>query len=141
MVLSNGICPTVQKKPDGINDNRRQSILTGHCIKKGKGGSVEILPTTHFSAIARMTPSLSRRGRQPRGASPPLDPQFRSFFRCVFTTVLHGTRVDRHRAPVWFHHYPILSLTGFLQSRKGISCQDLFHVFIMNHNCCCENEP
>jgi len=53
-----------------------------------------------LSAIARMTPSLPQRGRQPKGASPPLDPPFRSFFRCVFTAMLHGARVDRHRAPV-----------------------------------------
>jgi len=53
-----------------------------------------------LSAIARMTPSLPQRGRQPKGACPPFDPQFRSFFRCVFTAILHGTRVDRPRAPV-----------------------------------------
>jgi hypothetical protein len=34
-----------------------------------------------LSAIARMTPSLPQRGRQPKGARPPLDPQFRSFFQ------------------------------------------------------------
>jgi len=52
-----------------------------------------------LSAIARVTPSLPRRGRQPKGASP-LDPQFRSFFRCVFTAMLYGARVGRPRAPV-----------------------------------------
>jgi hypothetical protein len=29
-----------------------------------------------------------------------LIPQFRSFFRCVFTAMLHGARVDSPRAPV-----------------------------------------
>ncbi len=54
-----------------------------------------------LSAIERVTPSLPQRGRQPKGASPPLDPQFRFFFfRCVFTAILHGARVDRPRAPV-----------------------------------------
>ena len=62
--------------------------------------SWEILPTTHFSAIARMPPSLPQRGRQPKWASPPLDPNFDLFFRCVFTAMLHGARVDRPRAPV-----------------------------------------
>jgi hypothetical protein len=69
-------------------------------MKLPQTGFVEILLTTHFSAIARMTPSLPQRGRQPKGASPPLDPQYRSFFRCVFTAMLHGTRVERPRAPV-----------------------------------------
>ncbi len=53
-----------------------------------------------LSAIARMTPSLPQGGRQPKGACPPLDPQIRSFFRCVFTAMLHGARVDRSRAPL-----------------------------------------
>ena len=52
-----------------------------------------------LNAIARVTPSLPQRGRQPKGASPP-DPRFRSFFRCVFTALLHGATVDRPRAPV-----------------------------------------
>ncbi len=58
-------------------------------------------PSHHtLSTIARMTPSLPQRGRQPKGASPPLTPNFDLFFRCVFTAMLHGARVDRPRAPV-----------------------------------------
>ena len=52
-----------------------------------------------LSAIARVTPSLPQRGRQPKGASP-LTPNFDLFFRCMFTAMLYGARVDRSRAPV-----------------------------------------
>ena len=53
-----------------------------------------------LSAIARMTPSLPQRGRQPKGQVPPLTPNFDLFFRCVFMAMLHGARVDRPRAAV-----------------------------------------
>ena len=53
-----------------------------------------------LSAIERVTLSLPSGGGNPRGQVPPLDPQFRSFFRCVFTAILHGARVDRPPAPV-----------------------------------------
>ena len=52
-----------------------------------------------LSAIARVTPALPHRGRQPKGASP-LTPNFDLFFRCMFTAMLYGARVDRPRAPV-----------------------------------------
>ncbi len=73
-----------------------------------------------LSAIERVTPSLPQRGRQPKGASPPLDPQFRSFFSdaCLrpFSTGRGSTDPERP----WLHHYPILSLTGFLQSLSSV---------------------
>jgi len=52
------------------------------------------------SAIARVTPSLPQRGRQPTRAGP-LDPQLGSFFlSCLFTAMLHRARGDRSRAPM-----------------------------------------
>ena len=57
-------------------------------------------PSHHaLSAIARVTLSLPQRGRQPKGASP-LTPNFDLFFRCMFTAMLYGARVDRPLAPV-----------------------------------------
>ena len=41
-----------------------------------------------------------RGGGNPRGHVPPLTPNFDLFFRCVFTAMLHGARVDTSRAPV-----------------------------------------
>ncbi len=52
-----------------------------------------------LSAIARLTPSLPQSGRQPKGASP-LTPNLDLFFRCMFTAMHYGARVDRPRAPV-----------------------------------------
>ena len=56
--------------------------------------SGEILPTTHFSAIARMTPSLPRGGGNPRGKSP-LYPQF--FFQ--MRGYCHAPRGEGRQTP------------------------------------------
>ncbi len=63
-------------------------------------GSFIVNPSLNaLSAIARVTPTLPQRGRQPKGASP-LTPNLDLFFRCMFTAMLYGARVDRPRAPV-----------------------------------------
>ena len=68
-----------------------------------------------LSAIARVTPSLPRRGRQPKGASP-LTPNFDHFSDACLRPCSTGRGSTDPERP-WLHHYPILSLTGFLQSR------------------------
>jgi hypothetical protein len=47
-----------------------------------------------LSAIARVTPPLPQRGRQPKWVSP-LTPNLNLFFRYMFTAMLYGARVDR----------------------------------------------
>ena len=80
-------------------------------------------PSHHaLSTIARMTPSLPQRGRQPKGATPPLTPNFDLFFRCVFTAMLHGARVDRPRAPV----APSLSNTVHYRFSKESIFRNIF---------------
>ncbi len=74
-----------------------------------------------LSAIARVTPSLPQRGRQPKEASP-LTPNFDLFFRCMFTAMLYGARVDRPRAPVT----PTLSnLHVFYRAKKSLSFNNI----------------
>ena len=72
-------------------------------------------PSHHaLSAIARVTLSLPQRGRQPKGASP-LTPNFDLFFRCMFTAMLYGARVDR---PSSARGSITIQFTCFLQSQK-----------------------
>ena len=70
-----------------------------------------------LSAIARMTPSLPQRGRQPKGASPPLTPNFDLFSDACLWPCSTGRGSTNPERP-WLHHYPILSLADFLQSPK-----------------------
>ena len=76
-------------------------------------------PSHHaLSAIARMTPSVPQRRRQPKGASPPLTPNFDLFFQMrVYGHAPRGEGRQTPSARGSINHYPILSLTGFLQSR------------------------
>jgi hypothetical protein len=81
-------------------------------------GFFMVNPSHHaLSTIARMTPSLTQRGRQPKGASPPLTPNFDLFSDACLRPCSTGRGSTDPERP-WLHHYPILSITGFLQCQK-----------------------
>ena len=79
--------------------------------------SVEIPPTTHSVQLRGWPPLSPKGGGNPRGQVP-LDPQFRSFFSDTCLRPCSTGRGSTDPERPWLHHYPILSLTGFLQSLK-----------------------
>ena len=87
-----------------------------------------------LSGIARVTPSLPQRGRQPKGASP-LDPEYRSFFmetKIRPCSTGRGSTDPERPWPITIQYYPsqVFYRANFSALDK-FTCTDKFHTRAM----------
>ncbi len=108
--FDSGACSSFSSLPFFVSKKKENNQLSPQWFT-GKHSLKGIWITYLFSSMLKSFPPRTRYNCEEDPLSPPegeatqggkslLDPQFRPFFRCVFTAMLHGARVDRPRAPL-----------------------------------------